>query len=41
MTLRPINTANTMDMLISMMIKGFVVTGCPILFTSLSTAKER
>ena len=27
MTLKPISTANTMDMLISMMINGFVVTG--------------
>ena len=28
--LSPISTTNTIDMLISMMIKGFVVTGCPI-----------
>jgi len=28
--LSPISTTNTIDMLISMIIKGFVVTGCPI-----------
>ena len=31
MILRPIKTANTIDILISMIINGFVVTGCPIL----------
>ena len=28
--LKPTKTANTIDILISMMINGFVVTGCPI-----------
>ena len=30
MILRPIKTANTIDILISMIMSGFVVTGCPI-----------
>ena len=40
MKLRPIKTANTMVMLISMMIRGFVVTGCPIHLPPLPAASD-